>query len=260
LVTDVDADKTPVSVKKINQDKTPVSVKKINQDKTPLLQSQDAASESSESPKSSFTVTAQDSFAVENADISTSAIPIELFDDDDDALNIHASDSDDQQSCLIDDDKASLNMVDEQVTSEDNCGESSESNVDKLEGELVARSDGEDVEKLEDELDARSDGENVELEDDNVSVASETVTKLDEKEYIGMDKKPLSLANIEKFKSEQDNTGVVYMSRVPPHMKPQKVKHMLQQFGEIGRVYLAPEGALSYCLLMMSFFSRRIIL
>jgi ESF2/ABP1 family protein len=35
----------------------------------------------------------------------------------------------------------------------------------------------------------------------------------------------------------------VYISRVPPFMKPAKIRHLLSQHGEIGRIYLAPEGA-----------------
>jgi ESF2/ABP1 family protein len=54
--------------------------------------------------------------------------------------------------------------------------------------------------------------------------------------------KPLSREKLEAFKERHDNTGVVYMSRVPPAMKPQKVRHLLSQFGEIGRIYLAAEG------------------
>ena len=36
--------------------------------------------------------------------------------------------------------------------------------------------------------------------------------------------------------------GIVYLSRVPPFMKPHKVKHLLSRYGSIGRVYLKPEG------------------
>ena len=35
--------------------------------------------------------------------------------------------------------------------------------------------------------------------------------------------------------------GVVYLSRLPPFMKPLKVRQMLERHGELGRVYLAPE-------------------
>lgn len=36
--------------------------------------------------------------------------------------------------------------------------------------------------------------------------------------------------------------GVVYLSRVPPFMRPRKVRHLLSQYGTLGRVYLQPEG------------------
>lgn len=36
--------------------------------------------------------------------------------------------------------------------------------------------------------------------------------------------------------------GVVYLSRIPPHMKPLKLRHLLESFGEVLRIYLAPEG------------------
>ena len=35
--------------------------------------------------------------------------------------------------------------------------------------------------------------------------------------------------------------GVVYLSRLPPFLKPLKVRQMLEKHGELGRVYLAPE-------------------
>eukprot|EP01084_Bolivina_argentea_P283939 486449_1 len=37
--------------------------------------------------------------------------------------------------------------------------------------------------------------------------------------------------------------GIVYMSRVPPFMKPAKVKHLLGMYGEVTRIYLVPEDA-----------------
>lgn len=40
--------------------------------------------------------------------------------------------------------------------------------------------------------------------------------------------------------------GVLYLSRVPPYMKPHKLKHLLLPYGRIGRVYLQAEGELSF--------------
>eukprot|EP01024_Parvocaulis_polyphysoides_P023475 TRINITY_DN2168_c0_g1_i2.p1 TRINITY_DN2168_c0_g1~~TRINITY_DN2168_c0_g1_i2.p1 ORF type:complete len:300 (-),score=46.05 TRINITY_DN2168_c0_g1_i2:287-1150(-) len=40
---------------------------------------------------------------------------------------------------------------------------------------------------------------------------------------------------------EKSSPGVVYLSRIPPKLKPGKVRNLLSNFGNIGRVYLAPE-------------------
>ena len=38
------------------------------------------------------------------------------------------------------------------------------------------------------------------------------------------------------------NALQVYISRVPPFMKPQKLKSLLEQYGSVHRIYLVPEG------------------
>ena len=78
---------------------------------------------------------------------------------------------------------------------------------------------------------------------------------------------------IKKLKEKYERRGIVYISRLPPHLvrfklhsrmhawstfapftthkppfgnmqKPQKLRHMLEQHGSLGRIYLAPEGEL----------------
>ncbi len=88
-------------------------------------------------------------------------------------------------------------------------------------------------------------------------------------------KSPLSKRKLEKLKEVHERRGVVYVSRIPPHMvrsickhlnvpeavssmaackhshstpaaqlqKPQKMRQLLEHYAEIGRIYLAPEGA-----------------
>ncbi|KAF1325491.1 Pre-rrna-processing protein esf2, partial [Globisporangium splendens] len=51
----------------------------------------------------------------------------------------------------------------------------------------------------------------------------------------------LSREKMEQFKKKAEKRGVVYISRVPPFMKPEKVKHLLDQYGDINRIYLVPE-------------------
>lgn len=44
------------------------------------------------------------------------------------------------------------------------------------------------------------------------------------------------------YREDFQKRGVIYMSRVPPFMKPNKAKSMFEQYGEITRLYLAEEG------------------
>jgi ESF2/ABP1 family protein len=48
-----------------------------------------------------------------------------------------------------------------------------------------------------------------------------------------------------KYKDNLDLRGVIYISRVPPHMKPNKARTLLEGYGEITRLYLAEEDASS---------------
>ena len=36
--------------------------------------------------------------------------------------------------------------------------------------------------------------------------------------------------------------GIVYLSRIPPYMKPLKIRHVFSRYGTVGRVFLQPEG------------------
>lgn len=36
--------------------------------------------------------------------------------------------------------------------------------------------------------------------------------------------------------------GVIYLSRIPPFMKPNKARTIFEQYGEVTRLYLAEEG------------------
>lgn len=38
-------------------------------------------------------------------------------------------------------------------------------------------------------------------------------------------------------------SGVVYLSRIPPFMKPSKLRSLLEQYGTINRIFLAPEDS-----------------
>jgi ESF2/ABP1 family protein len=55
--------------------------------------------------------------------------------------------------------------------------------------------------------------------------------------------KPLTKEELAASKAATAKTGVVYLSRIPPFMKPQKVRDLLARFGTIGRVFLTPENS-----------------
>lgn len=51
----------------------------------------------------------------------------------------------------------------------------------------------------------------------------------------------LSEKTLKKFMSKQNKSGVVYLSKIPPFMKPIKLRQLLTKYGEVGRIYLVPE-------------------
>jgi hypothetical protein len=54
--------------------------------------------------------------------------------------------------------------------------------------------------------------------------------------------KPLTPEALAAFNAAQERAGVIYISRIPPGMRPTKVRHLMSAHGDIGRVYLQPEG------------------
>jgi hypothetical protein len=54
--------------------------------------------------------------------------------------------------------------------------------------------------------------------------------------------KPLTQEALAAFRAAQEKAGVIYISRIPPGMQPAKVRHLMSQYGEVGRVYLQKEG------------------
>ncbi|KAK8226742.1 hypothetical protein HDK77DRAFT_456995 [Phyllosticta capitalensis] len=59
-------------------------------------------------------------------------------------------------------------------------------------------------------------------------------------------KKNLTKKQAEKAAKATKKSGVIYLSRVPPFMKPMTVKSLLSQYGTIGRVFLTPEDPTVY--------------
>jgi ESF2/ABP1 family protein len=49
-----------------------------------------------------------------------------------------------------------------------------------------------------------------------------------------------------EFINPESTRGVLYVPRVPPYMQAAKLRHLLSQFGAIGRIYLTPEDSTEY--------------
>lgn len=48
--------------------------------------------------------------------------------------------------------------------------------------------------------------------------------------------KPLNKKKVDRYNEGLKKRGVVYLSRVPPFMKPAKIKHLMEQHGVVSRV------------------------
>lgn len=119
---------------------------------------------------------------------------------------------------------------------------------------------GRRFESSEDEVDGseQEEDDEAEEEDDNdCGDANKASDDEDEESYIigassGTDGKVrdvlrrLSTKELEDNRARIEKTGVVYLSRTPPFMKPGKVRQILSRFGELDRIFLAPEDPKSY--------------
>ena len=63
--------------------------------------------------------------------------------------------------------------------------------------------------------------------------SSESVSKLQKKSSI--------LADAIEYKKKIEKRGVLYLSKVPPFMKPNKVRSIFEQYGEVTRLFLQEE-------------------
>ncbi|KAI3330890.1 hypothetical protein F4824DRAFT_477444 [Ustulina deusta] len=55
--------------------------------------------------------------------------------------------------------------------------------------------------------------------------------------------RPLTKKNLVATEKAVKRSGVIYISRIPPFMKPGTVRSIFERFGKINRIYLAPEDA-----------------
>lgn len=58
--------------------------------------------------------------------------------------------------------------------------------------------------------------------------------------------RPLTKKNLVASEAAIKKSGVVYLSRIPPFMKPVKLRSLLEPYGVINRIFLAPEDPASH--------------
>ncbi|XP_051140211.1 pre-rRNA-processing protein ESF2 [Andrographis paniculata] len=79
-----------------------------------------------------------------------------------------------------------------------------------------------------------------ELERKRPNVSDADGTRISEAEQTEK-RKEKRKRRLQKEAEKADKRGVCYLSRVPPHMNPLKLRQLLSQYGEIQRIYLTPE-------------------
>lgn len=111
--------------------------------------------------------------------------------------------------------------------------------------------------KVEDQTSDASDDEHGADEDDDASDGAESnkkakaqISKEEPKSKPERKLKADDLPGISKPLTKKDlvastaaikRSGVVYLSRIPPFMKPTKLRSLLEPYGEINRIFLSPE-------------------
>lgn len=102
------------------------------------------------------------------------------------------------------------------------------------EGDLEEEGD----EDQDDEDDTANDTTNTPNEDEN------DITKVKSKRSNKL--KQLTPEQLAKEQKRIKKTGVCYLSKIPPYMKPSKLRSVLSRFGELDRIFLKPEDSTTY--------------
>ncbi|ORZ26611.1 hypothetical protein BCR41DRAFT_300893 [Lobosporangium transversale] len=133
--------------------------------------------------------------------------------------------------------------LDKDVGSDEDEDESDSLSEDEYNGNgggVDSNSNDENTEKYR-EATAISSDPRFQLEDGKAEHEVKSQTRVRGAKKKSKKVKPLTPEALEKFQAARDKTGIVYLSKIPPFMKPVKLRHLLGKFGELGRVYLAPE-------------------
>ena len=70
--------------------------------------------------------------------------------------------------------------------------------------------------------------EHIEHEEDNNSEISEYTEE--------------KRSKVTKLEQDESKAGVIYLSRIPTLMNVKILRQMMEQYGEVGRIFLQPDG------------------
>ena len=104
-------------------------------------------------------------------------------------------------------------------------------------------SDDQDEETLEEE---NTGDEERDLKDADVTEPDSKSRKSTRGAELPGVSKPLTKKNLVATTAAIKRSGVVYLSRIPPFMKPQKLRSLLEPYGAINRIFLSPEDPASH--------------
>jgi len=108
-----------------------------------------------------------------------------------------------------------------------------------LEQEDIVDTDDSKTDSHDDELDDPDESEK-EIGDDVGELSDDN----DEDDICDEDNQD-DIENVDFEESKKSVPGIIYLSRIPPAMKPLKIRNIFSQFGEVGRLFLQPEDPIS---------------
>lgn len=79
------------------------------------------------------------------------------------------------------------------------------------------------------------------LKEDKATTAKRSAKDLKAPTELADITRPLTKKNLVASEAAIKRSGVVYLSRIPPFMKPAKLRSLLEPYGTINRIFLAPE-------------------
>lgn len=125
-----------------------------------------------------------------------------------------------------------------------------------------AESESESESENENESEDKSDKEEEEEKDEDENSEKQIEEDQDKEEYDEIEEMEKQLANegtfgihkmkkltpeqLEKAQKRIKRSGVVYLSSMPPYMKPTKLRQIMERFGGVGRIFLKPEDTKSH--------------